>query len=263
LQDGSSQQHRSTLHALYNVLEGALRLIHPLMPYLSEELWQRLPRRPGDATPSIMVASYPQHDATLEDLDSEQAYGLVLRCSQAVRSLNGDFDIKHGAPGMAAAVFSPRVLTHSTVYIQAFSSELHRTVSDNLPDIRALIGKAASSAITMLTQDQRPPIGCAVSVVSSRLVVYLLVKGHVDIAAEVIKLQAKTDKVKEATARLDKVVSSKEFAKKSSAEVRAAHQQNLADLRAQRENCECTLEQFAALKVECMDGRVDEACRSR
>jgi valyl-tRNA synthetase len=49
------------METLYTALEGALRLIHPFMPFLSEELWQRLPKRPGDTTPSITIAKVCFH----------------------------------------------------------------------------------------------------------------------------------------------------------------------------------------------------------
>jgi valyl-tRNA synthetase len=56
IQDGTPEQKKSATNTLYTAIEGALLMIHPFMPFLSEELWQRLPRRPGDKTPSITVA---------------------------------------------------------------------------------------------------------------------------------------------------------------------------------------------------------------
>jgi valyl-tRNA synthetase len=49
----------SAKQTLYTSLDYGLRLLHPFMPFITEELWQRLPRRHGDSTPSIMVARYP------------------------------------------------------------------------------------------------------------------------------------------------------------------------------------------------------------
>jgi valyl-tRNA synthetase len=50
---------KSAQQTLYTCLDYGLRLLHPIMPFVTEELWQRLPRRPQDSTPSIMLASYP------------------------------------------------------------------------------------------------------------------------------------------------------------------------------------------------------------
>lgn len=58
---GSEEEKENARQTLYTALEGGLLMIHPFMPYLTEELWQRLPRRPGDKTPSITVATYPEY----------------------------------------------------------------------------------------------------------------------------------------------------------------------------------------------------------
>jgi valyl-tRNA synthetase len=50
---------KSAQQTLHICLDYGLRLLHPFMPFVTEELWQRLPRRPNDPTLSIMVSSYP------------------------------------------------------------------------------------------------------------------------------------------------------------------------------------------------------------
>jgi valyl-tRNA synthetase len=57
--DAPLEARRSAQHTLYTVLDNGLRLLHPIMPFVTEELWQRLPRRPTDQTKSIMLARYP------------------------------------------------------------------------------------------------------------------------------------------------------------------------------------------------------------
>ena len=79
------------------------------MPFLTEELWQRLPRRPGDKTPSIVIAKYPQHDSTLEDDDAEASYELLLGCSKGIRSLMAEYAIKEDGKGAShSALFFQR-----------------------------------------------------------------------------------------------------------------------------------------------------------
>jgi valyl-tRNA synthetase len=50
----------SAQSTLYTCLEAGLKLLHPFMPFLTEELYQHLPRRPNDTIPTIMLANYPQ-----------------------------------------------------------------------------------------------------------------------------------------------------------------------------------------------------------
>jgi valyl-tRNA synthetase len=99
LQDGTAEEKRSALDTLYTALEGALTLIHPYMPFLTEELWQRLPRRPGDKTPSITIAQYPVYDASMDDPASETAYELVLDISKGIRSLMAEYSLKDEGKG--------------------------------------------------------------------------------------------------------------------------------------------------------------------
>lgn len=101
LQDGTEEEKRSALNTLYTALDGGLTMIHPYMPFLTEELWQRLPRRPEDNTRSIVVAQYPIYDAALDDPASEAAYELVLGISRGVRSLMGEYAIKDQGKGMS------------------------------------------------------------------------------------------------------------------------------------------------------------------
>jgi valyl-tRNA synthetase len=53
------ETRKSAQQTLYTCLDHGLRLLHPFMPFVTEELWQRLPRRPNDPTPSIMVSAFP------------------------------------------------------------------------------------------------------------------------------------------------------------------------------------------------------------
>ena len=60
-ESASDEMRRSAQNTLYTCLDHGLRLLHPFMPFVTEELWQRLPRRPNDPTPSIMLSSFPVH----------------------------------------------------------------------------------------------------------------------------------------------------------------------------------------------------------
>jgi len=89
---------------LISVLEQSLRLLHPFMPYLTEELWQRLPVQHSrllhsaysGAAPTIMLASYPQCEEALVDMRVEAEMGAVIDLVSRVRNIRSEMNIKPG-----------------------------------------------------------------------------------------------------------------------------------------------------------------------
>jgi valyl-tRNA synthetase len=109
IQDGTPEEKRSAIDTLYTALEGALTMIHPYMPFLTEELWQRLPRRPDDKTRSIVLAKYPVYEASMDDPNSDEAYELVLGISKGIRSLMAEYSLKDEGIGLCPCFHSPHV----------------------------------------------------------------------------------------------------------------------------------------------------------
>ena len=88
-------------------LERALRLLHPLMPFITEELWQRLTvNTPGRAN-SIALTSYPQPKAGRRDLEAESAIGVLQEVVSAVRNLRAEMNIPPREP-LQGTLFSPQ-----------------------------------------------------------------------------------------------------------------------------------------------------------
>ncbi len=77
---------------LVHVLERTLRLLHPVMPFLTEELWQRLPHE-GD---SISLCPYPEEDATLIDVAAEREVALLMDIVTRVRNIRAELNIDPG-----------------------------------------------------------------------------------------------------------------------------------------------------------------------
>jgi valyl-tRNA synthetase len=130
IQDGTPEEKQSAVETLYTALEGALTMIHPYMPFLTEELWQRLPRRPDDETPSIVLAKYPVYDASMDDPASEEAYELVLGISKGVRSLMAEYSLKDEGQGtkflnnLSASLLTARLSVHPNLRFD-FSYHCH------------------------------------------------------------------------------------------------------------------------------------------
>ncbi|MDW8145283.1 MAG: valine--tRNA ligase [Roseiflexaceae bacterium] len=86
----------STRAVLFTVLEGALRLLHPFMPFVTEEAWQYLVRScRTDATPvSIMIASYPQPDATWINEGVEREWALIQALITGIRNIRTEYRVE-------------------------------------------------------------------------------------------------------------------------------------------------------------------------
>lgn len=86
-----AKARQAATNTLYLCLEQGLRLLHPFMPFITEELYQRLPRRPDDKKPSICVSPYPEMDSSLYDHpEAEAAFEKMYGVIRAVRSLASD-----------------------------------------------------------------------------------------------------------------------------------------------------------------------------
>jgi valyl-tRNA synthetase len=96
LYEGSPEEKGASARVLRDVLEGSLRLLHPFMPFVTEEIWQKLPRAKDDPA-SIMIADYPRPDpARMSDAEADR-FDTLIEIVQAVRSLRVDLQIPEGA----------------------------------------------------------------------------------------------------------------------------------------------------------------------
>ncbi|MGI9246490.1 MAG: class I tRNA ligase family protein, partial [Steroidobacteraceae bacterium] len=97
LQDGAANPalHRGTRRTLLEVLEGALRMLHPLMPFITEEIWQKVGPLAGRRGQSVMLQPYP----TAAEFPQDAAAGREIEAVQAVvlgiRQFRGELDVPH------------------------------------------------------------------------------------------------------------------------------------------------------------------------
>ncbi|HET8798216.1 MAG TPA: class I tRNA ligase family protein, partial [Thermoanaerobaculia bacterium] len=83
---GSEEDRALARRVLLEVLDGSLRLLHPFMPFVTEEIWQKL----GGVEPSIMIAPYPVQDEVLEDPEAERLINAVKAIITTVRNVRAE-----------------------------------------------------------------------------------------------------------------------------------------------------------------------------
>lgn len=101
-EENNPQQAQATRWMLLNIMEKSLRLLHPFMPFITEEIWQRIAPLLNIEGESIMLQPYPQPDAGNVDLNAEQSIEWIKGIIIAIRNIRGEMDI---SPAKAIPVY--------------------------------------------------------------------------------------------------------------------------------------------------------------
>jgi len=88
---------RAAQQTLASVLEGILKLLHPFMPHITEEIWQTLTQQPADSRQTLALQAYPKADRHLIDPALEEQFELVIGTIRTIRNLRAEADVKPGA----------------------------------------------------------------------------------------------------------------------------------------------------------------------
>ncbi|KAF8888987.1 tRNA synthetases class I-domain-containing protein [Infundibulicybe gibba] len=225
------ETRRSAQQTLYTCLDHGLRLLHPFMPFVTEELWQRLPRRPNDATPSIMLSSFPVHDSALVFEDADKQFDLVFSTLRTGRSLAASYNLQ----------------TDIQFFIFAESAREAQLLTSQVPTIVALT-KGCKSAQVVNSLTDIPP-GCGGSVVTSTVAVHTLVRGLVDLDIEIAKSEKKLDLARMNLQKIVKVESQADYETTVPANVRQANEEKRKTLEAEVSTLEMSRDMFAKLKI--------------
>jgi len=114
----------SPLPVLINVLETALRLLHPFMPFVTEELWQNLKSHlpaKWQKTESIMIAKYPKADKDAVDTVAENIIESVIDITRAIRNIRAENKVE-STKWIAAEIYSGKLTAAITPYASAIQS---------------------------------------------------------------------------------------------------------------------------------------------
>jgi valyl-tRNA synthetase len=192
---------------LVAILEQALRLLHPFMPYLTEELWQKLPVSHGtflnpayaDAEPTIMLTSFPRADASLIDESSETAMQAVIDLISRVRNIRSEMNIKP----------SDRI-----DLIIAAKANLKSVFSDSTDQI-ARLTRAKEISIDGASQ---MPKAAARAVLVGGAEVAVPLEGLIDFAQERLRLNREKEKLQKEATKLETQLGNADFVQRAPAE---------------------------------------------
>jgi len=208
----SEAAKRGTRFTLINTLEVLLRALHPLAPFITEEIWQRVRPSAGVAGDTIMRAAYPSRDSVPSDPAAEPEMRWVMAFIEGVRQIRGEMDI---APSRKLQVLLQSAESRDTEYLER-----------NLPYLVRLAGIENPQ---ILTPAQAAPIS-AVALLGT-LEILVPMAGLIDPVAELDRLAKRLRKAQADLHKTQSKLGNAEFVKNAPPEVIAKDQSRLAELR--------------------------------
>ena len=208
--DVSAELRRGTQRTLLEVLESLLRLMHPLMPFITEDIWQQVAPRMGIDAETIMLQAYPEPDSGNTDDDAVADIVWVREFILGIRQIRGEMDI---SPGKAL----PVILQNSA----ATDRERAERYS------RLLTGVGRVESIQPLGDGDEPPASATALLGDMRLLVPM--KGVIDVDAERARLEKHQGKVIADLTRTRGKLGNEKFVNNAPAEVVEQERQRAAE----------------------------------
>jgi valyl-tRNA synthetase len=194
---GGPKSEIGAMWCLLYTLGTSLRLLHPFMPFITEEIWQKIPH-PTHPSPSIMISDYPI--SLPRDHRAEEDMSYIIEAVMGIRTIRGELNI------------SPSLKLN--VSIKIFSKTVENILEENVQYLKIL---AKVDKIEMGMTVEKPE-GSATAVKSS-MEIYVPLKGVLNIKSEINRLKKDVAELEESIAFLNKKLLNEEFLQKAPAEV--------------------------------------------
>jgi len=229
--EGTESSQIEARTRIITILEQSLRLLHPFMPYLTEELWQKLPNTNADlhnaayrsADPTIMLADFPVGDESLIDEKAESEMQLIFELITKIRNIRAEMQIKP----------SDKISVHI-----AANDKIHKIFHEN----EAQILKLARANKIIIAGGLDVPDASAKGVLTNGAEIAIPLEGLIDFPKERERLQNQIIKLVEEGERLSKQLSNENFVSKAPAEKVEAVRERVAEIETQTKTLNENLE---------------------
>ncbi|MBI4633180.1 MAG: valine--tRNA ligase [Deltaproteobacteria bacterium] len=223
---GNARSRLAAQRTLFSVLKSSLKLLHPFMPFLTEELWQTFV---SDGT-SIMVSEFPVAEADRGDAQAEQTMAAIMEIITGIRNIRGEVGV---APAKKL-----------NVIVYAPDAEAASAVAEGNDYIISL---ANLNDLTTVNEEAEPK-GAATAIVGA-LRVYVLLDGVVDIAGEKARLEKEKAKLDQDLAVVSKKLSNRDFLAKAAEAIIKKEETKYKELREKHAALEAALRKFAEMRT--------------
>ncbi|WP_297187644.1 valine--tRNA ligase [uncultured Porticoccus sp.] len=211
--DAAPALKKGTRRTLVRVLEATLRLAHPLMPFITEEIWQQIKVLAGAKGDTIMLQPYPESDDSRIDETAIADIEWLKKVIIGIRNIRGEMNITPAK--------------HLPIYFNNGSADDLRKLNDN----RQFLAKLANlEAITWLEPGEEAPMSATALVGNMEILVPMA--GLIDKDAELARLNKEIDKLQRELEKVQSKLGNENFVGKAPAEVVAKERERMADMEA-------------------------------
>lgn len=226
-EEKGSARRKAAQTVLAHALETWLRLLHPVMPFITEEIWQSLPegvrrQASGETTESIVVAPYPAADEKMIDAGIERDMQMVMDLIMAIRNIRGEMNI---APSMQ---------------INAIVKVENKDLGEHLEKSGGYVKTLGRLNELRIGTDEKKPKAAATGVIRGAEV-YVPLEGVIDLGQERDRLHKEIVKVSKDIEVFSKKLSNKNFVDKAPKEVVEKDTAKLEEFKVKREKLEQSL----------------------
>jgi valyl-tRNA synthetase len=230
LQNGNEAQMRGTRHTLVNVLEAMQRLMHPMMPYITETIWQRVKPLTGAQGDTIMLAPFPSYDAAKVDATAMADLEWVKQVIVAVRNIRAELNIAPSKPLNAL--------------LRGVSAQDQARVEANQAFFTTL---ARLESMTILGEGETAPMSTTGLIGEMELLIPMA--GLVDVAAEMARIDKQLEKLTQEIGRIEGKLSNEGFVAKAPPAVIDKERAKMADLTRDMDKLKEQKAEFAKLEA--------------
>jgi len=210
IQGGTAEQQQATRHTLLRVLEVIMRLAHPIIPFVTEALWQTIAPLAGKTGESVMLQPYPMADQSCIDPAAESWMGQLKNLTDATRNLRGEMKI------------SPQLRV--PLIVEAADALDRARLASFAPYVKTL-GKLSEVNIV----DNLPESPAAVSIVGTTK---LMLKVEIDVTAERERLSKEIVRIEAEIAKINGKLGNESFVARAPAAVVAQENERLVNFSA-------------------------------
>ncbi len=220
------RKKRATQETLILCLRNAIKLLHPIMPFVTEEIWQHISKEGG----SIMVSDFPASDASFNDPEADRKMSLIMEIIGSIRNIRGEMNI---LPAKKLKV------------IISVPDRENRTYLEEAKDYVVNLAKLEDVSIESAIEE---PKGVATGV-AGNIKIYVFLEGMIDISGEKVRLEKEIAKVSKELAVVSRKLGNSDFKEKAAEVVIRKEEAKFGELKEKLTVLEAAIERFRSIRA--------------